>query len=308
MELIRDLDAVRPEQRGAVATIGAFDGVHLGHQALLRQLKAKADELHTRTAVISFEPNPREFFMGKAAPPRLQRFREKVETLRHYGVDQLIGLRFNEHLRSLSAREFAAQILHEALGIRWLIVGHDFKFGRNREGTFEELQSLGQRFGFGVDQFGPYLLNGERVSSTLVRQALFQGDMARATTLLGRHYVMSGRVVRGNQLGRTLGFPTANLRLQRLAMPLSGIFAVRVTGAGLNAAPAVASLGTRPTVDGVEPLLEVCVFDYDGDLYGRLLHVEFIAWLRAEQRFPDLDALVAQMHQDAALARRMLAQ
>jgi riboflavin kinase/FMN adenylyltransferase len=306
MEFIRGLQNIRAAQSGIVATIGGFDGVHRGHQALLAQLTAQAHELQLPSAVISFEPTPREYFLGKAAPARLQRLREKFEALNAHGVERFVCLRFDEHLRSLSATEFAEQILRDALGVRWLVVGHDFQFGRGREGCVASLKELGQRFGFGVDEFAPHLVGEERVSSTLVRDALATGQLTRAAQLLGRPYSICGRVVRGKQLGRKLGFPTANLRLQRRVIPLQGIFAVRASGAGLNAAPAVASLGTRPVVNGIEPLLEVNVFDFDGDLYGKQLHVEFVEYLREERWFPSLDALVEQMQQDAAQARRIL--
>lgn len=306
MELIRGLQNIRPSQRGVVATIGGFDGVHRGHQALLTAVTAKARELRLPSAVISFEPSPREYFLGESAPARLQRLREKCVALAACGVDRFVCLRFDERLRALSPAEFVEQVLCAALGVRWLIVGHDFQFGRGREGCFTSLKSLGEQHGFGVDEFAPHLVADERVSSTLIREALATGRLDRAAQLLGRPYSISGRVVRGEQLGRKLGFPTANLRLQRRVIPLQGIFAVRASGAGLSAAPAVASLGTRPVVNGIEPLLEVNVFDFTGDLYGRHLNVEFIAYLREERWFPSLDALVKQMTQDAAQAREIL--
>jgi riboflavin kinase/FMN adenylyltransferase len=270
-------------------------------------LRRKADELGLPATVVSFEPSPREFFMGEAAPARLQRFREKFAALQAYGVDRFVCLRFDERMRSFSPEQFVEQVLRDALGVRWLVVGHDFQFGRGRRGGVHSLHELGQRYGFGVDEFPPYLLEGERVSSTLVREALSAGDLQRAAHLLGRPYGITGRVVRGQQLGRTLGFPTANIRLRRRVIPLKGIFAVRVTGAGLQSAPAVASLGTRPVVNGVEPLLEVCVFDFAGDLYGQHLQVDFIARLRDEVWFPSLDEMVVQMNKDAAQAREILA-
>ncbi len=306
MELVRGLHNLRPEHRGSVATIGGFDGVHRGHQALLAALRRRADELQLPATVISFEPSPREFFMGKAAPARLQRFREKFAALAVYGVDRFVCLRFNEALRSLTPTQFVERIICAALDVRWLVVGHDFQFGRGREGCVADLRELGQRHGFGVDEFAPHVVGAQRVSSTLIREALATGDLSRAAELLGRPYSISGRVVHGQKLGRSLGFPTANLRLQRRVIPLNGVFAVRTTGAGLQAAPSVANLGTRPVVNGVEPLLEVHVFDYDGNLYGQQLQVEFMARLRDELWFPSLDALVIQMHQDAAQARRIL--
>lgn len=307
MELIRGLQNVKPPQRGVVAAIGSFDGVHRGHQALLAAVKAKARELNLPSAVISFEPSPREYFLGAAAPPRLQRLREKYLALQEQGIDRFFCLRFNERLRCKSEAEFTERVLREALDVRWLVVGHDFRFGRNREGTVATLKQLGAAHGFGVDEFAPYLVEAERVSSTLVREALAGGQLQRATQLLGRPYSICGRVVRGEQLGRTLGFPTANLRLLRRVIPLHGIFAVRVSGAGLVDAPAVASLGTRPVVNGVEPLLEVNVFDFSGDLYGHQLRVEFMAYLREERWFPSLDVLTEQMRVDAAQAREILA-
>jgi riboflavin kinase / FMN adenylyltransferase len=307
MQLIRSLHNLSAGRMATVATIGGFDGVHLGHQALLATVRRKADELKLPATVISFEPSPREFFMGEAAPARLQRFREKFAALQACGVDHFVCLRFDEHVRSLSPAQFVERALRDALGVRWLVVGHDFHFGRGREGGIANLKELGLRCNFGVDEFGPYVLDNERVSSTLVREALAAGDLQRAARLLGRPYGITGRVVRGQQLGRTLGFPTANMRLRRRVIPLKGIFAVRVTGAGLQSAPAVASLGTRPVVNGVEPLLEVCVFDFAGDLYGRHLQVDFIARLRDELWFPSLDEMVVQMNKDAAQAREILA-
>jgi riboflavin kinase/FMN adenylyltransferase len=306
MQLIRSLHNLPSERSETVATIGGFDGVHRGHQALLAMIRRKADELGLPTTVISFEPSPREFFMGEAAPARLQRFREKFAALQACGVDRFVCLRFDEHVRSLSPAQFVEQTLRDALGVRWLVVGHDFHFGREREGGIANLIEMGKRFNFGVDVCGPYVLYNNRVSSTLVREALASGDLQRAANMLGRPYGITGRVVQGKQLGRTLGFPTANIRLRRRVIPLNGIFAVRVTGAGLQSAPAVASLGTRPVVNGVEPLLEVCVFDFNGDLYGQYLQVDFVARLRNELWFPSLDEMVVQMNKDAALARKIL--
>lgn len=306
MQLIRGINNLRPEHLGAVATIGGFDGVHRGHQALLAALRARAAELRASSLAISFEPTPREYFRGAAAPPRLQRFREKFEALQTTGIDYFACLHFDEYLSGLSARDFVAHILRDGLRIRWLVVGHDFKFGHGREGNVSTLRELGSEFGFGVDEFRPFMVDGRRISSTLVREALALGDMQRAAELLGRPYRISGRVVRGNQLGRQLGFPTANLRLQRRVIPLHGVFAVRVMGKDIGMRPAVANLGTRPVVNGIEPLLEVYLFDFAGDLYGQQLHVHFVARLRDERWFPNLDELVQQMKIDAAEARNIL--
>ena len=290
---------------GVVATIGGFDGVHRGHQALLAALKARAQELQLPSMVISFEPSPREYFKKDATPTRLQRFRDKYLSLADQQIDVFACLRFDEHLQAMSAAAFVDCVLHQKFNLRWLLVGHDFRFGRGREGNIEHLHAYGSTHGFGVDEFSPFMVDDQRVSSTLVREALIAGQLDRAHTLLGRDYSISGRVVRGNQLGRTLGFPTANLRLQRL-IPLRGVFAVRVTGAGLHSAVAVASIGTRPVVNGTEPLLEVFIFNFTGDLYHQQITVEFVARLRDERWFPSLDALQEQMQIDAEQARIIL--
>ena len=306
MELIRGIHNLRERHRGCVATIGNYDGVHRGHQHMIAAVRAKATELGVPAVVVTFEPTPREFFEGPAAPSRLTRLREKLEALALYGVDRVVVLRFDRRMQGMSADEFVDRLLVRGLGVRHMVVGHDFHFARRREGNIETLRAAGAAHGFTVEEVGRFLLEGERVSSSLVREALNRGDLARATHLLGRPYRMAGRVRLGKKLGRTLGFPTANLALQRKVVPLWGIFAVRVSGAGLVDHPAVSSLGTRPTVNGTDPLLEVHLFDYDGNLYGQHLDVDFVARLRDERKFDSLDALVEQMHRDAAAARAVL--
>lgn len=306
MELVRGLYNLRARHRGCVATIGNFDGVHRGHQHMIAAVRAAAIRVGLPAAVITFEPTPREFFEGDAAPARLTRLREKLEALASYGVDRVLVLRFDRRVQAMGATEFVERLLVDGLGVRHMVVGHDFHFARRREGNLALLQEAGTRHGFTVEEVGRYMDEGERVSSSLVRDALGRGDLERARKLLGRPYRMAGRVRRGAQLGRTLGFPTANLALHRKVVPLWGVFAVRVSGAGLADHPAVVSLGTRPTINGTEPLLEVHVFDFDGDLYGRYLDVDFILRLRDERRFETIDALVAQMHRDAAAARAAL--
>jgi riboflavin kinase/FMN adenylyltransferase len=306
MELIRGIHNLRERHRGCVATIGNYDGVHRGHQHMIAAVRAKATELGVPAVVITFEPTPREFFEGPAAPSRLTRLREKLEALALYGVDRVVVLRFGRRMQGMGADEFVDRLLVRGLGVRHMVVGHDFHFARRREGTIETLRAAGAVRGFTVEEVGQFLLDGERVSSSLVREALNQGNLNRATHLLGRPYRMVGRVRLGKKLGRTLGYPTANLALQRKVVPLWGIFAVRVSGAGLVDHPAVSSLGTRPTVNGTDPLLEVHLFDFDGSLYGQYLDVDFVARLRDEQKFESLDALVAQMHRDAAAARALL--
>jgi riboflavin kinase/FMN adenylyltransferase len=306
MELVRGLHNVDRAARGCVLTIGAFDGIHCGHQEMIRVTRTIAAGQRLPAALLSFEPTPREFFAKATPPARLTRFREKYEALRHYGVERFVCLRFDSSLRSMSPDEFIGTVLVDGLGARHLVVGHDFKFARNMAGNVATLRAAGPAAGFAVTEVPPFEIDGERVSSSLVRAALDAGDMGRATRLLGRPYRMTGKVVEGAKLGRKLGFPTANLRPQRRATPLAGVFAIRVSGGGLQNAPGVASLGTRPAVNGKELLLEAHVFDFDGDLYRQTLHVDFIARLRDELGFPDMDRLVEQMKQDAARAREIL--
>ena len=305
MELVRGLANLRDVHHGSVVTIGNYDGVHLGHQHMLSTVTARARELGLPATVVTFEPTPREYFEGDAAPARLMRLREKLEALPLYGVERVVVLRFDRHMQAMGADEFVERLLVCGLGARHVVVGHDFHYARRREGNIDTLRAAGARHGYAVEEVGRFLVDGERVSSSLVRDALGRGDLARAGLLLGRAYRMAGRVRRGQQLGRRLGYPTANLALHRKVVPLWGVFAVRVSGAGLVDHPAVASLGTRPTIDGTEPLLEVHVFDHDGDLYGRYLDVDFVRRLRDERRFESLDALVEQMHRDAAEAREV---
>lgn len=309
MELIRGLYNLRPHQHGCVLTIGAFDGIHVGHQEMIRVLRDCAREHRLAATLLSFEPMPREFFAqlsGKGTPPRLTRFREKFEALASVGVDRFVCMRFDQRVRCLGRDQFVSEVLVKALGVRHIVVGHDFRFGRDNQGDVACLRTLAASGGFQVTEVPPFVVDGERVSSSLIREALGAGDLARAAKLLGRPYRMTGKVLHGEKLGRKLGFPTANLRLHRRTTPLAGVFAVRVTGGGLLNAPGVASLGTRPAVNGKELLLEAHVFDFDGDLYRKQLHVDFIAYLREERWFADLDALIAQMHRDAAQAREIL--
>jgi riboflavin kinase / FMN adenylyltransferase len=308
IEVVRGLHNLRDAHRGCVVTIGNFDGVHRGHQKMIDAVRARARSMGLPATLITFEPTPREYFQGPKAPARLMRMREKLEALALYGVDRVIVLRFDDRMRNLTARQFENDLLGARLGVRHIVVGDDFHYARNREGTIESLRAAGERQGFTLEQVAPFSLDGQRVSSSLVREALGAGDIDRAARLLGRPYRMSGRVRRGVQLGRTLGYPTANLALHRQVIPLWGILAVRVSGPQLESHPAVVSLGTRPTVDGTDPLLEVHLFDYAGDLYGKYLSVDFVKWLRAERKFESLEALVVQMHRDAEQARAALAE
>lgn len=291
---------------GSVVCIGAFDGLHLGHRALLSRTVGRARELGLPAVALAFEPLPREFFARGAKPPRLMLPRAKYLGLRSAGIDLVGLLRFNAALSAMSAQEFVEQVLVGRLAAREVWIGPDFRFGKDRGGDLGTLQALGAQHGFAADSIPALLLDGERVSSTRIRGAFGAGDFAHATRLLGRPYSISGKVVRGRQLGRTLGFPTANLRFGGKVPALSGIYATWVSGVGPQPWPAVSSFGTRPTVAGVEPLLEAHLFDFHGDLYGRRLEVEFVARLRDEEKFDSLPALVAQMQDDAARARAIL--
>jgi riboflavin kinase / FMN adenylyltransferase len=306
MELVRGLGQFRERHRGGVVTLGAFDGLHLGHCALLESALGLALRLGRPALMLSFEPTPREYLHPQEPPARLTNFRERWRLLQRTGLAALCLVRFGERLRTMSGAAFIDQ-LHESMRPEALVVGYDFRFGREGAASATTLRAAGSRLGFGVEVVAPVLVGGERVSSSAVRRALAGGELRRAAGLLGRAYSMRGRVVAGQRLGRELGYPTANLRLERRRVPLDGIFAVRVRGIGDAVLEGVASLGTRPTIGGVEPLLETHVFDFEGDLYGRELEVEFVQKIRDEAKFEGLDALVAQMNRDAREARRILA-
>jgi riboflavin kinase/FMN adenylyltransferase len=285
-------------------TIGNFDGVHRGHRAMLDRVVAKTRELALPCMVLTFEPHPREFFSPLAAPARLSRLREKLELIAEAGIQRTHVLRFGAQLAALAADRFIEDVLVRGLGMRWLLVGRDFRFGARRAGDFALLESAAARLGFGLEAMPEVLQGGERVSSSGVRAALASGDLARAAQLLGRAYSMSGRVAHGEKLGRTLGFPTANIVLRRRP-PLAGIFAVEAELEETHAVlRGVASVGRRPTVkENAAPLLEVHLFDWNGDLYGRHLRVKFLAKLRDEQKYDGLDALRSAIGQDVAQAK-----
>lgn len=305
MELIRGFHNFRPRHRGCVATIGAFDGVHRGHQAVLRQLIDKSREYGLPSTVVLFEPLPREFLAPDAAPPRLMSFREKFEAIRDLGIDRVVRIRFNHALRNMSADEFITSLFVKNLGAKYIVVGDDLRFGRDRSGDFDLLRKYGARDGFDVMDTATLLHEGERVSSTRIREVLGQGDFALAEHLLGRPYSIAGRVIVGQQLGRTIGAPTANIQLRRLRSPLSGVFAVQVAGVSDSLLPAVANVGVRPTVgDLSKAILEVHLLDFEGDLYRRNIRVLFREKLRNEIKFDGIDALSEQISRDIAQARR----
>ena len=289
-------------------TIGNFDGLHRGHQAMLARLKEEAARRGLPSCVLTFEPHPREFFNPAQAPARLSSLREKSELIRAAGIDRLHVCRFNQSFASLSPADFIEHVLAGTLNARWVLVGDDFRYGAKRAGDFAFLKEAGARLGFEVESLPTVSVENQRASSTAVREALAAGDMQHARELLGRPYSISGHVMHGNKLGRQIGFPTANIQLQHNRPPLSGIFAVEVYG--LNGAPlqGVASLGTRPTVhENGRPTLEVFIFDFRDDLYGRRLRVDFLKKLRDEEKYPDLDTLIAQINRDVDNARAYFA-
>ena len=292
-----------------VLTIGNFDGVHRGHQALLAHVTARARTAGRPSAVMTFEPHPREFFAHERRPTRLTSLREKLELFQAAGVDRVYVCRFNARFAALGAQAFIDELLVQGLAVEHVIIGDDFRFGRGREGDFERLRAAGELNGFSVATMGTVVMDGERASSSAVREALEQGDLARAERLLGRPYAISGRVEHGLKLGRELGFPTANIQLKHRALPLAGVFAVTVTGGGLSDAPGAASVGVRPTLaDDLRPTCEVHVLDRNIDLYGRHVSVRFCHRLRDEARYDGLDALRDAIAKDVADTRHWFAE
>lgn len=309
MKLIRGRHNLQAEHRGCVLTIGNFDGVHRGHQTVLSQLGVVARAYQLPSLLITFEPQPQEYFVPGRAPPRLTRFKEKMVALSALPIDRVLCLRFNRTLARVSAEVFIEELLARALGARYVVVGSDFRFGRDRCGDIPMLEQAGRRFGFNVAPMETCTIDGRRVSSTWVRTALESGDFATAQELLGRPFRLCGRVRAGDGRGRGLGFPTANIFLHRKSVPLSGVHVVRAYGIADRPLPGVANIGTRPTVDGMRSsaLLEVHLLDFAQDLYGREVEVEFLSRLRAEQRFESLEALTTQIVRDTDEARAYFA-
>ena len=293
-------------------TIGNFDGVHLGHQAILAQVRGAAAQRGIASAVVTFEPHPREFFAPHAAPTRLTSLREKIELLGAHGIGRAQICHFNRALASLSADEFIDRVLVKGLNARWVMIGEDFRFGAKRQGDFDYLRAAGLHSGFEVVAMPDVTWRDARshafrVSSSLLREVLSAGDVERATTLLGRPYSISGRVMHGDKIGRTLGFPTANVQMRHNRPPLTGIYAVRVAGLGDRTLDGVASVGVRPTVtNSGEMRLEVFIFDFDADIYGRQIRIDFLKKIRDEEKYKDLDTLKRQIDQDARDARIFL--
>lgn len=295
-----------PLRQGSIITIGAYDGLHLGHQALLGEVLDGAAEHRLVSVVVSFEPTPKEYFAAERAPARLMRFQDKYRALERLDVDLFYCPRFDRRMAALEPSQFAKQLIVDQLNARHVIIGDDFRYARDRTGDVSTLIASGQEFGFSVSQVASVIVDGERVSSTAIRKALKSGDMHKARDFLGRWFSMAGRVIEGKKLGRTLGFPTANIAVGRRVRPVHGIYAVRVQGVDNHCYDGVASIGTRPSVDDGQVLLEVHLFDFDQSIYGQTLSVDFVAFLRSEEKFATMDALVAQMHKDLDAARDVL--
>ena len=301
---IRGMHNLSAEHRGSVATIGSFDGVHLGHQAIIEQVKRKSAQLRLPSVAVVFEPQPHEYFSGEQAPARLMCLREKALALYDAGIDRVCCLQFNQELRSLSADEFVQRVLVNGLGVRYLVIGDDFRFGCDRSGDYQHLVRAGEEHGFTVTDTHTYELEGERVSSTRIRAELGRANFELASQLLGKPYSISGKVGYGQQLGRQWGVPTANVQLRRYRSPLQGVYTVTVTLPTGERAGGVANVGVRPTIgDKVKPILEVHLLDYNGDIYGQMINVEFLDKLRDEQKFASLDLLKQQILDDVQQAR-----
>ena len=300
MTLMRDLDPSRLANQQSVVTIGSFDGVHLGHQSILQQVIDYAKSLNCRSVIMTFEPQPQEYFSAQTAPPRLMRLREKIEALLDFGVDLVVCMRFNEQLRCLTAEQFVSKILVEGVKTKHLIVGDDFRFGCDRKGDFKMLEAMGREQSFSVQDTQTVQVQSQRVSSTLVRELLQCSDFKSVADLLGRSFTISGKVTYGQQLGRKLGFPTANINLNRFRAPLAGVYAVWVEIEGMSERfKGAANVGVRPTIgDKVKPILEVHLLDFDQQLYGQRITVEFVHKIRDEQQFTSLDNLADSIGED----------
>lgn len=304
MKFIRSQTSL-PNFNASVITIGNFDGVHLGHQHILKRLAELSKTYQAPSVLIIFEPTPAEFFMQAKAPARLMRLREKLTALKEYPIDYVLCLRFNQKLAHLSAEDFVKEILVKKLAAKALIIGDDFRFGENRLGDFQLLMRMGRELNFAAHQMSELSLAHQRVSSTRIRSLLQQGDLQKAAECLGKLYSVNGRVAYGNQLGRELGFPTANIHLHRKVVPLSGIFVVQVRGLGDEPLQGVANIGTRPTVDhSSRVLLEVYIFDFDQNIYGKNVTVEFLKKLRDEECYDSLEELKHQIELDVQAGRK----
>lgn len=310
MRIIRDIEFVAKDDRGASAAIGNFDGVHLGHQAVLKMAKDAGDHIGAPLGVMTFEPHPREFFAPHAPPFRLMNAEAKANRMEKLGVERLYEVTFNQALANLSAEEFARRVICDGLGLAHVVVGADFCFGKGRSGNAADLQRFGAQFGFGVTIAA--IVHGDtgEVSSTNIRNALTDGRPGDAAKMLGHWHRIDGKVVKGFQRGRELGFPTANMSIAGLHPPKFGVYAVKadvLTGPNAGHYDGAASIGVRPMFDGQEPNIETFLFDFSGDLYGAHMSVALVEYLRPEEKYDTLDALIVQMRHDCARARTILA-
>ena len=308
MQLIRGLHNLTQPIPASVVTIGNFDGIHLGHQHVLEQLKSAAVERQLSSIVIIFEPQPIEFFAPDKAPKRLARFREKLDYLKSKQIDYLLCLKFDRALAELYAEDFVKAILINRLNTQHLVIGDDFRFGKNRSGNFQFLLDAGQKLGFSVQNTDTLLIDGARVSSTRIRDCIRRDDFDQAAKLLGRPYTLSGKIAHGKKLGRELGFPTINIKMGDKTLIVKGIFAVSVKGIDNRVLPGVASIGTRPTVNGVDTILEVFILDFDQDVYGYSVDVEFLHKIRDEEKFDSLEELGLHIEKDTVKARQYFKQ
>ena len=304
MQLIRGFNKKSSNNPGVVATIGNFDGVHLGHQTIFKKLLQKSSSLGLSSTVIAFEPTAKEFFSKNNAPPRLTRFREKFSLINDLGIDQFVCLPFNAALANMPAESFVENVLVDYLNIKHLTVGDNFRFGKNRTGDYELLKNLSDKFNYAVENTDSYCVNGDRVSSSSIRKCLANGDLATAEQFLGRTYSMSGHVIHGDKKGRTIGFPTANIPIKRIKSPVSGVFAVKVIIEDGTEQYGVANIGHRPTVDGTKTQLEVHLFNFSKDIYRKHLTVYFYKKIRDEIKFESFEALKSQIHQDSDTAKK----
>jgi riboflavin kinase / FMN adenylyltransferase len=304
MRLIRGLNNLTPNQRGAVLTIGNFDGIHLGHQAMLKSLVSHARQASRPSMLMLFEPSPNEYFNAQTAPGRLSTIREKTELLRTLNIDYLLRVRFNPRFSHLSATAFIDEVLMQQLQIHHLMIGEDFHFGHQRQGNIQLLRQAAKQHGFSMTVFPSYCLDSKRISSSLIREYLAAGNLTAAAQLLGRPYTMSGRVVHGCKRGQVLGTPTANILPKRLHLPISGVFIAKVTGITAQPLPAVAHIGQQPSVGGQRPRLEVHILNFKADIYGRQLTVNFLEKIRDVKKFPSIEALSHAIQQDIITTKR----
>lgn len=305
MEFIRGIYNIKPEHQDCVATIGNFDGIHLGHQTLLNKLIHKSKELNWPSLVITFEPQPNEYFATQKNVPRLMRFREKLDAFKDIGIDRVLCVPFKDSIAIQIAEVFVRSVLVEKLAVKYVLVGDDFHFGFKRMGNYQLLQSMGEKYHFKTECLATYQLYGERVSSTRVRHLLERGKMEEVRELLGRPYSMKGKIAHGDKRGRLLGVPTANISLHRKVVPIRGVFAVEMVGLTENPLPGVANIGNRPTVDGdSRTLLEVHLLDFDQDIYGKTVEIRFLHKFRDEKQFANFEDLKTQIYQDIEAAKK----